>query len=108
MGGKMSSFFAAIGIAMVAVPLILIMVILALMWRAWWLYPAWAWFIVPLGLPAITFWHFAALVFLVNLLMHQMSTKKDERKEDWPVLIMAFLWPALAWALMWWMWEMFR
>jgi uncharacterized BrkB/YihY/UPF0761 family membrane protein len=95
--------FAAIGVFVVALPVMIGLGILAVMWRAWWLYPAWAWFLVPLGLPGIRFWHFTALLVLVSALIYRVDTKKDERKTDWGVIIVGFLWPILSWAILRWM-----
>lgn len=98
------NFFAAIGIVVLAIPFLLGILILGIMWRAWWLYPAWGWFIVPLGVPAISFWHFTALTFLISLITMHTDDKKDDRKTDWNTkLIVAFLWPVVAWLLLRWM-----
>lgn len=47
----MSEILAAIGAAVIVLPLAMLVIVALLMWRAWWLYPAWGWFMVPLGLP---------------------------------------------------------
>lgn len=99
----MSDIFAAIGIVTVGLPLILGLLILGLMWRAWWLYPAWGWFLVPLGVPAISFWHFTALSFLVSTLTMHTDDKKDDRKTDWNKLAMTLCWPIFTWAILRWM-----
>lgn len=97
------TFFAAIGVLVVAIPAILGLLILSMIWRAWWLYPAWRWFVVPLGLPQISFWHFVGLVFFLGVLTHKVDTKKDERKEQWESHLLLFLWPILAWAILRWL-----
>lgn len=96
----------AIGIVIafaVLFPLVLGLLVLGLLWRAWWLYPAWGWFVVPLGLPPLSYWHFTAIVFLVGVLTNHVDTKKDERATDWVAIVVLFFWPILAWALMRWM-----
>lgn len=77
--------------------------LLVTMWRAWWLYPAWGWFVVPLGLPAIGFWHFAGLLFLVTIVTMHNDSKKDDRKTDWVSLVVKLFFPILFWALLRWM-----
>lgn len=77
--------------------------ILGLLWRSWWLYPAWTWFLVPLGLPTITFWHFTALTFLVGVFTTHIDTKKDERPTNWPVISVMFVWPVVTWAILRWL-----
>ncbi len=98
----MTQFFTAISVATVAVPFVIILMALGVMWRSWWLYPAWGWFLVPLGVPPISFWHFAALLLLVDAL-RSVDTKKDERKSEWGSIVIVFLLPILVWALMRWM-----
>lgn len=92
-----------VGLLVMAFPFVLGLAILATMWRTWWFYPAWGWFLVPLGVPPISFWHFAALMLLVGALTTHNDTKEDPRKEDWQKLTIMFFWPMLLWALMWWM-----
>lgn len=99
----MSETFAIIGLVVVALPLLLGLALLVLMWRSWWLYPAWGWFVVPLGLPAIRFWHFVALTFLVGTITAHSDEKKDERPTDWGKVAVGFLWPIVAWVFLRWM-----
>lgn len=98
----MTEVFAIIGIVLVTIPAVLALSLFAVMWRSWWLYPAWAWFIVPLGLPAISFWHFTALLFLVQSLQ-STDVKKNDRGVDWTIFTLHYLWPIAAWALLRWM-----
>ncbi len=35
-------------------------------WWAWWLYPAWAWFLEPLGVPHVSFWMFVGIAVLLR------------------------------------------
>lgn len=84
--------------------LLLAGVILAnILWRAWWLYPAWTWFVVPIGAPAITFWHFTGLMLLLSIVTHQIDTKEDERKEAWTSWIVGYTWPVVAWVVLRWL-----
>ncbi len=99
----MSDFFTTIGILVFVMPFTLVLGILASAWRAWWLYPAWTWFLMPLGAPTISFWHFTALSVLLNSFTSHIETKKDERKESMPALIVAFIWPMLLWVMLRWM-----
>lgn len=84
-------------------PLILALIVATMLWRAWWFYPAWGWFLVPLGVPQISFWHFTTLMLLVSVLTSRTDTKKDERKEDWAKVVILFIAPMLTWALLRWM-----
>jgi hypothetical protein len=96
----MTKFLTFIGATVFVAPLMFGIMILSITWRTWWLYPAWAWYIEPLGVRPITFWHFAALLFLISDLT-PMHTQKGE--EDWPKLLIVFLSPMITWAMLWWM-----
>ena len=52
-------------------------------WWAWWVYPAWAWFLVPLGLPAINLWYFLGLVFILHGKPAKMEIADPEKKAKW-------------------------
>lgn len=41
---------------------------------------AWGWFVVPLGAPAIGYWHALALATLVGLLVRQNGLERDTTK----------------------------
>lgn len=97
------NILAVIGAFVIVLPLAIGMALLTLIWRTWWLYPAWGWFIVPLGVRPITFWHFAALIFLGHVLTLQTDTKKDDRETDWTKLASGFIWPVFVWVMLWWL-----
>jgi hypothetical protein len=100
----MSEIFAAIGLFVVAIPAALLAGVLFAIWRAWWLYPAWAWFLIPLGVPNISFWHFTALQVLITTLTKHIEDKKDDRKTDWTkLIIIPLLMPVFAWVVMRWL-----
>ena len=99
----MTNFFAAIGVFVLALPIVMLLGILVIMWRTWWLYPAWEWYIVPLGVPSIAFWHFAALLLLSSVLFHRDESKKDDRATDWGKTAAIFMWPVIVWVMLWWM-----
>lgn len=61
----MFNIIASAGAFVIAAPFVLIITLFGVMWRSWWFYPAWGWFIVPLGVVPIRFWHFAALLMIV-------------------------------------------
>lgn len=94
---------AAILAAVVVVPFALVLSVLLVAWRAWWLYPAWAWYVVPLGVRQVSFWHFAALLFLAGTLTQHVETKKDDRPNDKSSLITVVLLPVFAWVMLRWM-----
>lgn len=75
--------------------------LLVAMWRGWWLFPAWEWFIVPAGVPRVSFWHFVALLIFVNAATAEYENRKDDRDLDWGRVFSAFIAPAFAWALLW-------
>lgn len=92
-------------VAITGVALVLLTAIAAgmLLWRAWWLYPVWGWYFVPLGIPEVSFWHFTALLFLVGVITAHPDTKKDDRKDDWTKMASVFVWPVVVWAALNWM-----
>lgn len=97
------TFLAVIGASVLALPIVFGIIIGLLVWRSWWLYPAWSWFIVPLGAPAISFWHFMALTFLLGILSSQVETKKDDRPEDPKIWASKFCMPIIAWVVLKWL-----
>jgi len=99
----MSNFFTTLGVLVIAIPFITAMLVLGLLWRAWWLFPAWGWFVVPLGVSPITFWHFTALIFFGSVMTTHIDMKKDERKIEWGAAPVIILWPILTWVLLRWM-----
>ncbi len=59
--------------------------LLAALWGAWWLVPVWAKVFVPLGVPAIGFWHLVALRIAGGALWPrtvQNTVKKEYRDES--------------------------
>lgn len=99
----MINFFAGLGLAVILVPLLLGFVVIMTLWRAWWLYPAWAWFIVPLGVRPISFWHFTALMYLISVLTLHTDTKKDERPTQWAAVVTIMLVPVIYWLFFRWL-----
>lgn len=99
----MTEIFAAIGIVTALLPTVFVLFVAVLAWRAWWLYPAWGWFFVPVGLPVISFWHFTAMLLLVSVVTTHDDGKKDDRKADIPRCVVSFLMPMLIWAMLRWM-----
>lgn len=104
MTNQATKFFAAIGLLGIAIPSAIGAGLLILIWRVWWLYPAWDWYLVPLGLPRITFWHFAGLTMLVGIYTLHTDYKKDNRPIEWASWVVnVILWPPVAWAILWWL-----
>jgi hypothetical protein len=63
----------------------------------------WLWFVVPLGVAALSFWHAMGLSSLVALLTHQIAKSEFEDEEHgWAfrlvTLVIAYL---FAWGLGW-------
>lgn len=97
------NFLSVIGAGVIFIPIAIGLSILAIAWRAWWLYPTWRWFIVPLGAPQISFWHFAALMAVISVLTHQVDNHEDKRELDWSKVGASFAMPIIFWAIFWWM-----
>jgi hypothetical protein len=51
------------------------------MWIAWWLLPVWMMVMVPLGLPAITFWQLVALRVAMNVLWGRHTFRPEIKDE---------------------------
>lgn len=71
--------------------IVAVMILLALacsVWNAWWLFPLWSRVMIPLGLPAVTFWQFTAVsVFIGAVRAHAHPTDyakdpNDERRRN--------------------------
>ncbi len=69
----------------------------------------WGWFISPLGVPAIAFWHAFGITALVELLIPSISVKKnkDEKfNEFMPRVISSALSPFVALLIGWIFWKL--
>jgi hypothetical protein len=58
----------------------------------------WVWFLVPLGLKSLVFWHYAGISLIVGYLTHQADGDKikEEYKEDgYSKIVMALIKPWL-------------
>lgn len=79
------------------------------LWHVWWLYPAWEWFLVPLGLPPITVWHFWGLWLVIRHKGAQFETERPKEtrgpttQEVWGTLIGALIGPILLWTVLRWL-----
>lgn len=84
MSTKTNTEIALIGMGLFAlVPVSIALILGGMIWEAWWLYPMWAWLVVPLGVPALSFWSFAALdVFLSTMLIAVPPTDYAKDKES--------------------------
>lgn len=100
---SVEKFFASIGVGVSITVLSLPMILFGILWRAWWFFPAWGWFVVPLGVPPISFWHFAGLLTGVINLLHVTPIYKETRTVDWWTCCLSlFGYPVVTWALLWW------
>jgi hypothetical protein len=79
------------------------LIVLSLLWRAWWLYPAWQWFLVPLGVPQISFYHFAAIVYLIGTLTAHTDVHKDDRPFSWSSFVALWTAPVIVWFILRWL-----
>lgn len=98
----MNTFLSTLGAAVIVLPLFFVIIVGIIAWRSWWLYPAWAWFLVPLGVPQISFWHFAALLMLISMITNAGDYKEDKRPIDWSKVFAAFIAPIITWVILWW------
>lgn len=95
-------------IGAVGAPLVLLFTVaLALgigSWWSWWLYPGWGWFVVPLGVPAVSFWHFWGLWILFRTRGTTLETKpKETAPTPWAAwLIVNSVGPIAVWAVLRW------
>lgn len=96
-------FFTIIGALVIAIPFLLGIGLAVTLWKSWWLYPVWGWYVVPLGVPEISFWHFAAFVLLVHTLTFHFSDRKDDRPIAWTNVASSLLSPIMVWAILWWL-----
>ena len=91
------SGFVMGGIFVALVPFAVLVGVALLLWESWWLYPAWALLLVPLGVPGVSFWQFAALnmflsVMLTNVPQNNYATESDQTKRRAAgVRVVAFL-----------------
>jgi hypothetical protein len=75
-------------------------------WKGWVLVRIWAWFVVPLGVPALTVWHAAGLSLLVGWLADSSayfantSEDKRSRAEKFVTSVtLSVLTPLLTWGM---------
>jgi len=50
---------------------------------AWGFMMLWGWFVVPLGLPAITFWHAVGLDLFVGMVAAFMAPRRPDDQRDY-------------------------
>ena len=75
--------------------------LLAGLWKAWWLFPAWAWFLVPLGVPQISLIGFMGLSVFINAVRPAAPNKKGE-KDDWSNIMIGWvIGPVFSWFFLW-------
>jgi len=103
MSEPVKTALASLGALVVTVPAVFVLTIAGTAWRSYWLYPAWNWFAVPLGVPSISFWHFAALTLLTFYFTNTSDEKKDDRPHDWYRTLAAFVLPILLYFVLKWM-----
>jgi len=62
----------------------------------------WLWFLVPLGLPLIGYWHAFALGVFIKLLTTKVDTEKpQENKFDLKYVLRGLLTPAITYVIVW-------
>ena len=66
----------------IATVLVPVLAVCLAMWAAWPLWALWGWFLVPLGLPAVTYFHAIGLMLLVILV-----SQPDRKRDWWQVII---------------------
>jgi hypothetical protein len=78
--------------------LVFLLVIPGAAWSGFVLARLWAWFVVPLGVPAIGTWHAAGLSVLVSWMTGVVSRNDGERTATESLVLMAFV-PAIVWGI---------
>lgn len=80
------------------------------LWECWWLAPLWSTVLVPLGVPAITFWQLVALDIFLSVLLIPTRAQDYAKVEDKSertiaqlmTLAVAFAKPVMAYYLIRW------
>jgi hypothetical protein len=93
---------AGIGGGVIVAPIILLFALAGAFWRAWWLYPAWDWFVVPIGIRPITFSTFVGLSIIVSAMTHDPDMKEDKRPTSNYALLGLVIGPPVVWLALWW------
>lgn len=84
------------------VPTIVLLGVLNAAWAVWWVHPAWAWFVVPLGLPPIGMLHLWGLLLLVRYRPTKLAKHTDYKAEEWASFAVGSLvGPPLTYVLLW-------
>lgn len=97
-------FLASLGAAVLVMPFVVVFGILGLLWKSWWYYPAWEWFLVPLGVPPVSFYHFTAIITLISVLTNQMDPREDKRQIDKTLfLLITLIYPISVWMVFRWL-----
>lgn len=99
----MINFLVSLGAIVVSIPFILVFGVAGMLWRSWWLYPAWSWFLVPLGIKDVSFWQFTAITFFVSTIMSHAGIHEDKRPISGISISMLFIMPVIAWGIMKWL-----
>ena len=105
---RIGESFVIVVVALGGVGIGIAMMVLSLLWWSWWVYPAWQWFMVPIGVPHISFWQFVGLVVLWRSRMPNKpsnipkETRKPNTTETTVYWVLAVLGPVLVWALLSW------
>ncbi len=77
------------------------------LWWAWWVYPAWGWFVEPLGVPHVSIWAFVGVIILLHgkpdLWVGHSDTKTRTGAEWIGTLIGAVSGPVVVWAILRWL-----
>ena len=93
-----------IGGCLIGVPLVIVVAVASALLDGWAISRLWAWFLVPLGVPAITIVHAIGISLLFSLFKPHVSSSSDKKKGLAVLLgtlIAAFLVPLLAVGMGW-------
>lgn len=75
--------------------------------RGWAIATLWLWFVVPIGVPALTIWHAAGVSLIIGLLTHQVQHEPDDTANDlfWTRFLTAIIGPPICvgwgWLIHW-------
>lgn len=85
--------------------LMLISMVAGMFMSGWAIGKLWGWFIVPLGVPTISFWHGLGLACAVSLFTHRTDFSGNKNKSWWSIvgesLARAFIIPTVFVAFGW-------
>lgn len=72
------------------------LLVVELLWQVWFLKDVYAWFLLPLGAPALSVWHMGGILILFSMLKTHKAYE-NHTADIGKSISMTFLGPVLAW-----------